>query len=225
MKITYLYNSGFIVELEKHILLFDYFKGKLPKLDSNKALYVFVSHLHYDHYNPVIYDLDHPNITYIIDHEIDNKGIKVYPHKTYKIDDLHLQTLLSTDEGVAFVVKVENKYLYHAGDLHWWHWLGEPETDNEYQAVTFKKEIAKLVNINFDLMMIPLDPRLEETTWWGMNHILKNIKTKYVLPMHFGDDINKMLDYLDYEPLNQYHNIIKIHHPGEIFILGEDYEH
>ena len=77
MKITYLYNSGFIVELEKHILLFDYFKGKLPKLDPNKALYVFVSHLHYDHYNPVIYDLDHPNITYIIDHEIDNKGIKV----------------------------------------------------------------------------------------------------------------------------------------------------
>ena len=35
----------------------------------------------------------------------------------------------------------------------------------------------------------------------------------------------KMLDYLDYEPLNQYHNIIKIHHPGEIFILGEDHEH
>ena len=28
-------------------------------------------------------------------------------------------------------------------------------------------------------MMIPLDPRLEESSWWGMEHILKNIKTKY----------------------------------------------
>lgn len=225
MKITYLYNSGFIVELEKHILLFDYFKGTIPSLDPSKPLYIFISHFHHDHYNPAIYDLNHPKITYIIDRKIKNTGLKVYPNKTYDIDDFHLQTLLSTDEGVAFVINVEGKYIYHAGDLHWWHWIGEPEADNKYQAGTFKKEISKIADINFDLMMIPLDPRLEETGWWGMDYILKNIKTRYVLPMHFSEDIDKMHEYLDHEPLNHYHNIIRIHNEGEIFILGENNEH
>lgn len=224
MQITYLYNSGFIVELEQHILLFDYYQGNLPPLNPNKPLYIFVSHSHYDHYNPKIYQINHPKITYIIDGKINNKGIKVEPGKIYNIDDLQLQTLLSTDEGVAFVVNVENNYIYHAGDLNWWHWIGEPDVDNRYQAITFKQEISKLVDLNFDLMMIPLDPRLEETGWWGMDYILKHVKSKYVLPMHFIVSTNKMHEYLDSEPLNQYHNIIKIHNEGEIFILGADNE-
>lgn len=220
MQVTYLYNSGFLVELDEHLLLFDYYKGTIPTLNPNKPLYIFVSHFHQDHYNPEIYNIKHPHITYIIDRKIKNQGIKVHPNKTYDIDDLYLQTLLSTDEGVAFVVKVENKYLYHAGDLHWWHWVGEPENDNKYQAGTFKKEISKIKNINFDLMMIPLDPRLEETGWWGMAYILKNIAAKHVLPMHFTEDPQAMLKYLENEPLNQY-DIIKIKQEGEIFYLGE----
>lgn len=225
MKVTYLYNSGFIVELDKHILLFDYYQGNIPLLNPNKNLYIFVSHFHHDHYNPEIYQISHPKITYIIDRKINNKGIKVHPGKVYDIDDLHIQTLLSTDEGVAFVIKVENKYIYHAGDLHWWHWIGEPESANKYQAETFKKEISKITNINFELMMIPLDPRLKESGWWGMNYILKYINTKYVLPMHFIEDINKMHEYLDNKPLNQYNNIIKIHNKEEVFILGENNEY
>lgn len=221
MKVTYLYHSGFLVELEKHLLLFDYYQGKLPILNPNKPLYVFVSHNHYDHYNPAIYQLKHPNIHYIIDHNISNHGLKVFPHQTYKVDDLSIQTLLSTDEGVAFIVNVENKYIYHGGDLHWWHWFGEPQEDNDYQATTFKKEIERIKDINFDLMMIPLDPRLEKSTCWGLEYILNTVNSKYVLPMHFTNDPVKMLEYLNQKPLNQFNNIIKIHQPQEIFILGE----
>ena len=222
MQVTYIYNSGFLVELDKHILLFDYYQGTIPPLNQNKPLYVFVSHFHHDHYNPAIYQINHPKITYIIDRKINNTGIKVRPSEIYEIDDLYIQTLLSTDAGVAFVVKVENKQIYHAGDLHWWHWIGEPEADNKYQAGTFKKEISKIKDIHFDLMMIPLDPRLEESSWWGMEHILKNIKTKYVLPMHFTDNHKMMLKYLNHEPLKQYNNILKINNEGEIFIIGDN---
>lgn len=219
MKITYLYNSGFLVELEHHLLLFDYYLGNIPKLNKSKPLYVFVSHNHYDHYNPEIYHIDHPNITYIIDQGINNKGIKVAPNKSYQIDDLKIQTLLSTDLGVAFVVNVEDKYLYHGGDLHWWHWIGEPDEDNKYQENTFKQEINKIKNIHFDLLMTALDPRLEETIWWGMDYILKNVTTKYVLPMHFTESTQKMFEAIDNPPLNQYHNIIKIKYEGEEFNL------
>ena len=85
-----------------------------------------------------------------------------------------------------------------------------------------EKEISKIKDIHFDLMMIPLDPRLEESSWWGMEHILKNIKTKYVLPMHFTDNPKMMLKYLNHEPLKQYNNILKINNEGEIFIIGDN---
>lgn len=221
MKVTYLYNSGFLVELENHILLFDYYQGTIPDLNPSKPLYVFVSHSHYDHYNPTIYNLNHPNITYIIDHEINNKGIKVLPNKHYCVDDLNIHTLLSSDKGVAFIIEIGNKRIYHAGDLHWWHWIGEPDSDNNYQANTFKSEINKIKDLNFDLMMIPLDPRLEDSMHWGMDYILSHVKATYVLPMHFTDSPKKMLESIDNEPLCRYNNIIKIHSEGEIFILGE----
>ena len=221
MKVTYLYNSGFLVELKNHILLFDYYQGTIPDLNPSKPLYVFVSHSHYDHYNPTIYNLNHPNITYIIDHEINNKGIKVLPNKHYYVDDLNIHTLLSSDEGVAFIIEIGNKRIYHAGDLHWWHWIGEPDSDNNYQANTFKSEINKIKDLNFDLMMIPLDLRLEDSMHWGMNYILSHIKATYVLPMHFTNNPKRMLESIDNEPLCRYNNIIKIHSEGEIFILGE----
>ncbi len=219
MEVTYLYNSGFLVELVDHLLLFDYYQGTLPALNPNKPLYIFVSHNHYDHYNPKIYQINHPNITYIIDEGINNIGIKVKPNETYQIDDLNIKTLLSTDLGVAFVVTCENKNIYHGGDLHWWHWIGEPDQDNQYQEVTFKQEINKIKSIKFDLLMTALDPRLEETISWGMNYILENIEAKYVLPMHFTESISKMHQALQQLPLIQYHNIIKINYEGEKFNL------
>ena len=42
MKVTYLYNSGFLVELKNHILLFDYYQGTIPDLNPSKPLYVFM---------------------------------------------------------------------------------------------------------------------------------------------------------------------------------------
>ena len=37
MKITYISHSGFAVELENHIFLFDYYKGEIPKFDPKKT--------------------------------------------------------------------------------------------------------------------------------------------------------------------------------------------
>ena len=95
MKVTYLFNSGFVVELEKHILIFDYFKGAIDHLDPHKKVYVFSSHRHEDHYNPDIFNFKHPSITYILSDDIDHDGFKVKPHQTYHIDDLSIKTLLS----------------------------------------------------------------------------------------------------------------------------------
>ena len=40
MKVTFIYHSAFLVELERCSLLFDWYGGDLPKIDRTKPLYV-----------------------------------------------------------------------------------------------------------------------------------------------------------------------------------------
>ena len=66
------------------------------------------------------------------------------PHEEKVIDACTVSTLKSTDEGVAFLVKTEGKTIYHAGDLHWWDWPGEPEEDNKMMERQYKEELESL---------------------------------------------------------------------------------
>lgn len=50
-----------------------------------------------------------------------------------------VETLPSTDEGVAWFVTAEGKFIFHAGDLNWWHWEGEDKAWNANMAADFKR--------------------------------------------------------------------------------------
>lgn len=54
-RISYIYHSGFFVELDKAYLMFDYYKGDVPAYRHDKKLFVFASHHHPDHFNPEIF--------------------------------------------------------------------------------------------------------------------------------------------------------------------------
>ena len=73
MKVTYLYHSGFAIEDEQALYVFDYYKGELPVIAKEKQMYVFVSHRHKDHYNSEIFDWEkeHPNILYILSDDVE----------------------------------------------------------------------------------------------------------------------------------------------------------
>lgn len=227
MKITYIHHSSFSVELENCILLFDYFKGKLPKWDDNKKIYVFSSHQHHDHFDAIIFDLEkkYSNVTYILSDDIKNTKSSntkfVKPNQNVCIDNLEIKTLESTDLGVAFVVKVEGKRIYHAGDLNYWHWENEnSDEENMNAGLRYKKEINKIKNLDFDIAFIPLDPRQGVQYKLGFDTFMKTINTKYAFPMHFWrtyTTINLLLtdscseDYRD--------KIIKITKEPQEFIL------
>lgn len=55
MKVTFICHSCFLVETAECYYLFDYHKGELPALETEKPLLVFVSHSHQDHYNPAVF--------------------------------------------------------------------------------------------------------------------------------------------------------------------------
>lgn len=218
MLVTHLYHSGSLVELSHHSLLFDYYQGEL-KVNKEKPLYIFVSHRHYDHYNPEIYHIDHPHITYILSSDLRHKhdGHYVDVHQTYHFDDIVVKTLLSTDEGCAFLVEVEGQTIYFAGDLNWWHWNDEPKQDNEYQKFTYQQEINKIQN-TIDLAFVVVDKRQEEHYLLGLQYFLKHVKARYICPIHYFGDYTISEDLKKEKLDNPYlTHIIDVHHQDEVF--------
>lgn len=203
MKVTYLKHSGFMVESRNYIYLFDYIGGNIDKaIKSDKKIYVMVSHIHDDHFSKIIFDIatKHNNVTYVLSYDVVKKIkknailskmteqlniIRVQAHEKYKIDDIVVETLKSTDEGVAFIVSEKDSTIYHAGDLNWWHWDGEPKSWNRNMEVNFKREIDSMRGRKIDIAFVPLDPRQEEAYYMGMDYFIKNVGANEIYPMHF----------------------------------------
>lgn len=207
MRVTFLAHSGFAVELEQVCLLFDWWKGELPPLSADKPLLVFASHRHEDHFNPAVFSLDDGSrpVRFLLGHDIRlterNLARWRVPAETAEkclslggndctqpLPGIAVETLPSTDEGVAFVVTAEGRTIYHAGDLHWWHWEGEDKAWNRNMEVNFKRYLTPLEGRTLDLAMVPLDPRLEGAADWGLTYFLAHTDPRRVLPMHqWGD--------------------------------------
>lgn len=108
---------------------------------------------------------------------------------------LVVDTLDSTDLGVAFIVTYNDKVIYHAGDLNWWSWEGETQAEYIEMTSKFKKEIEKIKGKSFDVAFVPLDPRQEGRFWWGFDHFMRETNTSVVFPMHLWgkyDTISKL---------------------------------
>lgn len=207
MKVTFIDHSGFLVELDETVLLFDYYKGEIPDVPGKKW-YVFSSHFHEDHFQSSIFDLrEKYDVTYILSKDIKKYRKKylqepyelVEANKSYVFGDLKVDTLFSTDVGCAFVVEVEGKTIYHAGDLNWWHWIGEPEEDNQWMETEYKKQLEFLKGRDIDTAFVLLDPRQEEAYDWGMNYFMEHVGAKHVIPMHMWRNYSWCEKYLSSE--------------------------
>lgn len=202
MIIDYLGHSGFLFETDRELLLFDYYRGDLSLLrqkPKEKPLFVFVSHVHGDHYNPNIFTLadGYRSVTFLLsfdlkgDHCIPSNHEIIYvdEDQTYAVEDLGtVQTLRSTDEGVAFLVATSKEVIFHAGDLHWWDWPGEDPEWLKEQEIVFQREIQKIEKTTIDVACVVLDDRLEENYARGMEYFLQKCHPRYVIPMHFWKD-------------------------------------
>ena len=226
MKITYIYHSCFTVELEKSVLIFDYYMGELPAFSKDKKIYVFASHNHGDHFAIEVLDWIHqyPHISFLLgsDIPVDAQYLKkngkditvkdhirtVKEHSTLTLDDMHIQALHSTDEGVAFCIELEGKSIYHAGDLNWWHWEGEPYPWNENMERDYKKEMDAIQGMHFDAAFVPLDPRLGKAYGWGMDYFLEHTDADMIFPMHMWEEYGYIGKYKKTPIGNRYKNRI-----------------
>lgn len=208
ISIRYLFQSGFLVETDRRLLLFDYYPDKVaqetgagrlsPEELPSKPLLVLVSHRHGDHYQPAIWVfLKKSDTRYLLSDDIQlslplrgNPRItRIGPDQSIELEEgFRVSTLRSTDEGVAFLLHCDDLCLFHAGDLNWWHWNGEPEEDNRLMGEQYRREIQKLRGQTIDAAFIPTDPRLEEHALLGLAYFMETAGASHVFPMHFGED-------------------------------------
>lgn len=216
MIVTFVHHSCFVVEMEERTLIFDYFRngkvkgydftGALPAFDKDKPVYVFASHFHQDHFDLEIlrWADTYPKIHYILSkdirlsaHYLERNGISpkikekitfVSPLKNYKVDDMEIKTLRSTDVGVAYLVRAEGKCIYHGGDLNMWKWDGAGDLVNGKESRAYRHEINKLAGIDIDVAFVPLDSRQKQFACDGLFYFMEHVDAKAVFPMHMWQD-------------------------------------
>lgn len=261
MKIIYIGHSGYLVEFSGCCCLFDYYTGTLPRLSEEKPLFVFVSHHHPDHYNPVIYELAgrYKEVRYILPpdvklrpgripllspeetEELRQKGaagrfLRVKSGQAYTLEaggiKLELETLRSTDCGVAYLVISPEGTVFHAGDLNWWAWEGESKQCNNNMEANYKREVDRLAGRAIHVAFLPIDPRQEGYYWLGFDYFLRKIRPEKAFPMHFSGDQGIISRFLErehepyqswvFDPMESLEEEIAI--PGERFLPVEEKE-
>ena len=123
MRLTYIFHSGFVLETEQSILVFDFWLDPCGVMDnvlqSEKPMYVFSSHFHEDHFTKEIFEWkkQREGITYILSKDIykhrraskEDADVWLAKGGTWSDDTISVWALGSTDSGVSWIVETEDK--------------------------------------------------------------------------------------------------------------------
>ena len=237
MKLIYVYHSGFIIEGNDYAILIDYYLDTPEKLVHQQflkrpgRLYVLASHSHPDHFNSEVlkWKEERPDIQYILSEDIrDNQqacfhdAIFLKKGEEWNDDLLKVKAFGSTDIGISFLLDIDDRRIFHAGDLNNWHWKDEstPQEIEEAQN-NYLKELENLAQETdyIDLALFPVDPRLGEEYTLGARQFIDRIHTHQFAPMHFWKKYDKANAF---GPVVEAHGgrFIPITHPGEEVEIG-----
>ena len=201
LRITHYYHSGFSVSEGQILLVFDYWRGEEGELTPDLELtpeilrefqqvFVFISHEHIDHMDPVVFTWkDVANVSYIVssDMPVGTRGKRMAPGDTLTLaEGLTVTAFDSTDLGVSFLVDWNGFRFFHAGDLDFWHWREESSTqDMEEAEKEFRKAMEPLTKERIDLAFFPVDPRQGSMYDAGANYFIMAVKPTLFIPMHY----------------------------------------
>ncbi|MDR3251233.1 MAG: MBL fold metallo-hydrolase [Tannerella sp.] len=216
MKLTYIYNSGYVIENDGFAIVVDYYKDSADEyvkrlLSSFRGkIYVLASHWHPDHFNRRILNWkdERPDIRLVLSKDILDKrfagadvGAFVDRGDTWDDGDVSIKAFGSTDVGVSFLIETDGRKIFHAGDLNNWHWDEESTAEEVRDAGRdFLNELEYFANYTkqVDLAMFPVDYRLGKNYMLGAEQFVSTIKTAVFAPMHFGERYNRANAFRDY---------------------------
>ncbi|MDR1201754.1 MAG: MBL fold metallo-hydrolase [Tannerellaceae bacterium] len=220
MILTYIYHSCYVVETDDFAVIFDYYKDSGKSLGQGYVhdtllkrkgrLYVLASHFHPDHFNPDVltWKQKKEDIIYIFSTDILHEGrakmedaLFLKKGDEYEDTNLFIKAFGSTDAGISFLIRIENKRIFHAGDLNNWHWMDESTREEVNEAETaYLEELSLLAKTTdqLDLAMFPIDPRLGTAYMRGAEQLVDEIQICLFAPMHFGEAYDKVAAFKNY---------------------------
>ncbi len=234
MNLYYIGHSGFAIETDNVIIIIDLYEDNnniMPGiLANNKPIYFLCSHSHPDHYNPIIFsysELDR-SVKYILSNDI-KKKVRSFTEGKYDItflkrneeyvdDLLTVDTFGSTDIGVSFLITLEGRKIFHAGDLNNWCWE-EESTEKEIKMANGEflaiLNDIKSMTLEIYLAMFPVDPRMGGDFAKGARQFVNMIKVFNFVPMHMWGRENMACDFSLYKNPD-FGNYICMHSGDEI---------
>ena len=251
MKVIFIHHSCFVVVVDEKVLIFDWFAGdrvdgytfhgQIPQYEPDTPVYVFASHKHRDHFDMDVLKWSdyYKNIHYIFSKdckmterflvrhgfspEIMQKILYVSPCEKYQVDNIEIETLRSTDAGVAFYLKTNGASFYHAGDLNDWKLDGVGELVNSKMEFEYKNQIRKLAKKEINLAFVPMDPRQGEYQFLGIDYFMRHTDAEYVFPMHMWQDYSGIDTYLKkVSNRAMAERIVRISHENQEFDILEE---
>ena len=240
MIITYVYHSCCAIEFDNFSVIIDYYKDVFENgkgwvtdylLKKKNPLYVLCTHSHEDHFNIDVlkWDKQKSNITYIFSKEIKETLSDEIVHnekihylnklESYEDENISVKAFGSTDAGASFYIQHKDVKIFHAGDLNNWHWNEEVSKDeslvyeNQYicELELFSEEVKEV-----DIAMFPLDPRLGADFMRGGKQFIKKVKTDNFLPLHFGDNYERIKEFKPFA-LAANCNLLNLEHTAQSF--------
>ncbi|MDP4269142.1 MAG: MBL fold metallo-hydrolase [Bacteroidota bacterium] len=240
MTLTYIFHSGFAITGEGYTVIIDYFMDAPDNqnrmivhdifLKRPGKIYVLSTHSHHDHFNKEIlkWKAIRPDIVYILSNDIlkrlkTPKDAAIYLKKleTYQDETIKVQAFGSTDIGGSFLIELDGKRIFHAGDLNNWHWKDESTKEEIERAESdYFTELSLLAESvpELDLAMFPVDIRMVTDYMLGAEQFVDRIPTKVFSPMHFGEDYASAAAFTNYGKKKDV-QVIRWSHRGESFEL------
>lgn len=209
--ITHFFHSGFSLEADDLLFVFDYWRGERQELHGNlqilpenlkkyRAVYVFISHEHIDHLDPIVYTWkDAAPVSYFVssDMPVGTRGKRMAPGDTLQLEkDISVTAFSSTDLGVSFLLNVHGYKFFHAGDLNFWHWRDESTLQEIDEAEKeFIAAVRPLTREKIDVAFFPVDPRQGTMFEAGANYFILQVKPRLFIPMHYFHRTEIILEY------------------------------
>lgn len=199
--IWYLGHSGWALKTKGYFLIFDYQEVGLPAPEElslsngfinpaeikDQNVFVFVTHEHRDHYDPVIFRWEKSikNITYIFGWEAPRYRKCIYliePRAIKTIDGMEILTINHSFDGipeVAYLVKVEGLAIYHSGD--------HGSTGDVLNPI-FKDNIDYLATKARNIDIAFISQFRGKSGWFnsGDLYTIQTLLPKVTFPMHMG---------------------------------------
>ena len=205
MKITFIGHSGFTIESDDGLLtlIFDYYidhSGVLGAILARaQSIYVFVSHSHRDHLSYDIFEWRHqfPVTRYIIANEcrrklkraidLDSLPVTFLHHdEDWNDERIHVHAFNSTDVGISFMVDMDGKRIFHAGDYTCWDMAENDESSSRKAKGDFHVILRSIAQYSqaIDVVMMPVVPNIGGDYTYGARELLKAVKCDLFIPMH-----------------------------------------